>query len=64
VETNGLWPDLSSPGRIKRKKLKAGPVEQEIEYVGGASQTKKFPRVEAQVSPLIDTGGGGLITRA
>lgn len=63
VETNGLWPNLSTPGRIKRKKSKAGPVEQDIEYVGGASQTKRFPRVDALVSSLIDSGGS-MLTRA
>ena len=61
-EGTELWADLTSPGRIKRKKVKAGPVEQDIEYVGGSSQTIKFTRIDALLADFVENSS--IITRS
>jgi len=57
-----LWADQTTPGTVRRKKVKAGPVEQDIEYTGGSSQAIKFPRIDALVSDYVEAAGR--ITRA
>jgi len=45
IEGVDLFPDLDTSGAIKRTMDKAGPVETETEYVGGASGIPVFPTV-------------------
>ena len=52
-----LWADQATPGSVKRKKVKAGPVEQDIEYVGGSSPTIKFPRIDALIADYVEAAG-------
>jgi hypothetical protein len=56
TETAGLWANQATPGTITRKKVKAGPVEQDITY-SGASQTKRFPRVASLLAPYLHHTG-------
>lgn len=53
VSGDTLLADQSSPGDIKSKRVKAGPIEREIEYVGGLSAVKKYPKVEDLLKSLI-----------
>lgn len=53
VAGDTLMADQSSPGTIKTKKVKAGPIERDVEYQGGLSQVKKYPLVESLMKPLI-----------
>ena len=57
VAGDTLYADQSKPGTIKSKTVKAGVVEQSIEYQGGLSPAKKYPLVEALMKPLILVGG-------
>lgn len=60
----GLVPDLASPaGEITREKLKAGPVEIDTSFSGGASPVKQFPKLDNLILTLIQ-GGGGTVVRA
>lgn len=60
----GLIPDLDGPvGAVLREKFKAGPVELDTSYAGGASQSKSFPKLDTLLTVLVD-GGGGLVVRA
>jgi hypothetical protein len=52
-----LIPDQTSPGTIKSKRVKAGSVEQDIEYVGGLSQEKLYRVVDQLLEPLLDPVG-------
>ncbi len=60
TETDGLWKNLETPGTIIKKRVKAGPVESDTTY-GAASQYKRFPRVDALLSPYLMQSG--LMTR-
>lgn len=60
----GVIPDIDAPsGSIIREKIKAGPVELDTSYAGGASPAKTFPKLETLITSLID-GGGGLVVRS
>ena len=56
VEGDTLLDDITKPGTIKRKRVKAGPVETETEYVGGYNQVKKYPLIDGIVRPLTGVG--------
>lgn len=51
-----LQPDLED-GAVKRERLKAGSVEEEVEYVGGKRETKSFSVVEAMLAPFLRRPG-------
>jgi len=51
--TSRLLPDVTTQGTIQRKKNKIGPLEQEIAYMGGASQKKLFSLALAILRPLL-----------
>lgn len=53
VSGDTLLADQTSPGIIKRKSIKAGPVERDIEYMGGLSQVTKYPKIEDLLTPLV-----------
>tara|TARA_R110002096_G_C14661938_1_gene728456 strand:- start:50975 stop:51517 length:543 start_codon:yes stop_codon:yes gene_type:complete len=62
--TTGLIPDLDSPaGDIVREKIKAGPVELDTSYSGGASAVKTFAKLDTLIQSLT-IGGGGVVVRA
>lgn len=55
--------DVDAPSaNIRREKVKAGPVEQDIEYVGGNTSQKRFTIVENLVLPLIH--GANMVERS
>ena len=51
-----LLPDVTTPGTIKREKVKVGPIEQDITYLGGSSQFKTFSKVKTLIRDLIESG--------
>ena len=51
--TETLVPDQVSPGTVKRKKVKAGSVEQDITYIGGLSPEKQYTLVEGILRDLV-----------
>lgn len=56
---DSLLPSISSPGLIKRKKIKAGPVEKDVTYVGGVStstSTKRYPIAEGYLRDIVEDG--------
>lgn len=52
-----LMPDQANPGDIKRKRVKAGPVEQDVEYLSGLAQEKRYRLVENLLAPLLEPAG-------
>ena len=56
TETDGLFPDVSTPGSIKSYKVKVGPVEEATEYVGGNPQVKAFRIIDSLLRGLITSG--------
>lgn len=52
--TESLYSDVTNPGLIKEIEQKIpGPLEQRIEYLGGASQHKQFTEVEDLLSEFL-----------
>lgn len=56
-EGENMFQNFSNPGVIKRKRKKLGPMEEEIEYMGGSSQVKEFPIIEMLLRDLINPSG-------
>lgn len=56
VEANSMNPD-SSGGTVKRKKVKAGPVESETEYVGGDAPGTEHHVIYKMVRRYMAGGG-------
>jgi len=54
-ETRRLMPDQKTPGAIKRKRLKADVVEQEIEWIGGSEQSPYIALADAILAPILQT---------
>lgn len=52
-----LLPDLDNPGTEKRRRIKVGPVEKDIEYFDGRSQIKKFRLVDLLLIDFINPKG-------
>ena len=52
-----LLADQSSPASIKSKSVTAGPIQRSIEYVGGLSPVKKYPKVENLMKSLVAITG-------
>jgi len=61
IETDGIMPDITNPGGIKRKKVKVGPLEQDIEYAGSSSQIASYRTVSNLIKELI--WGGAILRR-
>lgn len=58
----GMLPDLVAPvGGLQREKLKAGPVEIDTTFSGGASQSQQFPKLDTLLIYLIDHDGSTII---
>ncbi len=58
----GLLPDTAAPvGGIMREKLKAGPVELDTTFSGGASQSQQFQKLDTLLGYLIDNDGSTII---
>ena len=55
-ETNGLIPDITNPGTIKRYRVKAAVVEQDTIYAGVRSQIKQFRIIELLLQDLLRPG--------
>ncbi len=54
--TNGLYPDPSDTSQVARKKVKVGPVEQDITYIGAQDTNKTFPIVDRILTPVLVSG--------
>jgi hypothetical protein len=57
IQGDTLLDDISKPGTIKSKSVKAGPVQKTTEYVGGMFQVKKYPLIEGLIQHLIESTG-------
>jgi len=53
IDGDNPMADQSDTSTIRKQKVKAGPVEEEVEYAGSMTLGKKYPTVEALLSPLI-----------
>lgn len=54
----GINPNpVAQGGAVKRKKVKAGPVETETEYVDGVDSYDSFSIVDGILSSLLETNG-------
>lgn len=61
----GLIPDSDAPsGSLTREKLKAGPVEIDTTYQGGATQQKTFPKLDLLIQSILIAPGGSAVIRA
>jgi hypothetical protein len=56
TETNGLSPNVDTPGDIKKTSVKVGPITESIEYAGSASQYKKFSLVDRLLVDYLEGG--------
>lgn len=57
-ETNGLLPDISEPGTIKKELIKVGPITDMTEYENSKSQIKRFRIMDLLMDRLINFQGG------
>jgi len=57
-DSANIMPNQSSPGTIKRKKEKVSTLEEEVEYIGGQSQYKKYTLIDQYMNKLCDVSGG------
>lgn len=65
TETNGLLPDITETGSLKRKKLVAGPLESEKEYVGGTRlESKIYTTIERLLDRLVTGRNVVIVERA
>lgn len=46
---------LTNPGTIKREKKKLGPMEKEVEYMGGKAPVKAYPKIKLLLRPIIES---------
>jgi hypothetical protein len=53
TETNGLLPDVSTPGTLKSKTIKVDVISTSKEWIGGAGEYKKFSIVESLLGALL-----------
>ena len=53
IKGDTLLGDITKPGTIKSKSVKAGPIQTTKVYVGGMSNVKKYPLIERQIRHLI-----------
>lgn len=53
TETNGVLPDVSNNGTVKRKKVAVGPITEETEYMGGLNPLKRYTLAEMLISRLL-----------
>lgn len=57
IEGDDLLGDVDEPGAIKRTKVKAGPIEEEIEYAGARTRQPQYSLVDGLLSILLFSGG-------
>jgi len=53
IEGDDLLGDVDEPGAIKRTKVKAGPIEEEIEYAGARTRQPEYPLVRGLLSIFL-----------
>lgn len=53
---SSLIPDLDTPGSIKSERVKLEGIEEEIEYLGGRTQTVQYRMVDMLLRDLITSG--------
>lgn len=53
ASSTDLTPTLTSPGTVKTKREKLGPMEEETTYVGGQSPFSYFTIAEELIRPLV-----------
>lgn len=46
---------IENNGTVKREKSKLGPLEDDVEYVGGKSQAPAYPRIRALLRPILNS---------
>ncbi len=54
INGDNLFADQDEPGTIASESVKVGSIEQSTTYIGGRSQTKKYPIIDGLVRPLCD----------
>ncbi len=60
-QADGLAPATKATAGIASERVKAGPVEEEIHYIGGASGSTDYPQAWAMLSDLVT--GGAVVER-
>ena len=55
IDGDTLLVDVTKPGQIKRKSIKAGPISKDVEYMGGLSPQKEYTEVEKMLVPLLES---------
>ena len=53
TDSDGILPDIDDNGRIKREKIKVGPIESDIEFVGVARPSTLYTTVKVLLRDLI-----------
>ena len=54
TDSDGILPDIDDNGRIKREKVKVGPIESDIEFLGGARPSTLYTTVKVLLRDLIE----------
>ena len=58
-DSANIIPNQSNPGTIKRESSKVGELQEDIEYIGGKSQYKKYSLIDEYMYKLSESFGGG-----
>ncbi len=53
TDSDGILPDIDDNGIIKREKVKVGPIESDIEFVGGARPNTLYTVVKVLLKDLV-----------
>jgi len=61
-EAGSLSPDLERGGATKEESSQVGPIKETKVYFDRASNTKRFPIVEAMLEPFVQDMGGSVAT--
>lgn len=57
IEGDTLLDDISEPGIVKSESVTLGPLEKDVEYMGGKSQVKDYSLIRAQLKALLQPRG-------
>lgn len=55
TDSDGILPDIDENGRIKREKIKVGPIESDVEFLGGARPSTLYTAVKVLLRDLIES---------
>ena len=55
TETDGLMPDVASPGGVKSQRVRVGPLEKAVTYLSAKDDFKMFSIIDALLRPFLES---------